>query len=115
MCLWERCGWHRDRAIVYDENNNFYFVRAERDDDFGKATLIETAGGGVEKDEDLVTAIQRELQEELGAKVRRISDYENACCTSSVGECRKIFGADGQPALFGHSIRFFIYLFLLSN
>lgn len=71
------------RAIVYDENNNFYFVRAERDDDFGKATLIETAGGGVEKDEDLVTAIQRELQEELGAKVQVIckigvvSDYYN--------------------------------------
>lgn len=36
------------RAIVYDENGIFYFVRAERDDDFGKATLIETAGGGVE-------------------------------------------------------------------
>ncbi|MCQ2483060.1 MAG: NUDIX hydrolase [Clostridia bacterium] len=71
------------RAIVYDKNNNFYFVRAERDDDFGKATLIETAGGGVEKDEDLVTAIQRELQEELGAKVQVIckigvvSDYYN--------------------------------------
>ena len=30
------------RAIVYDENGLFYFVRAERDDDFGKATLIET-------------------------------------------------------------------------
>lgn len=35
------------RAIVYDENGYFYFVRAKRDDDFGKATLIETAGGGV--------------------------------------------------------------------
>ena len=36
------------RAFVYDENGYFYFVRANRDDDFGKATLIETAGGGVE-------------------------------------------------------------------
>ena len=36
------------RAIVYDESGQFYFVRAQRDDDFGKATLIETAGGGVE-------------------------------------------------------------------
>ncbi len=35
------------RAIVCDENN-FYFVRVKRNDDFGKATLIETAGGGVE-------------------------------------------------------------------
>ena len=39
--------------IVYDEKEQFYFVRAERDDDFGKATLIETAGGGVEEGEDL--------------------------------------------------------------
>ena len=53
------------RAIVYDENGLFYFVRAERDDDFGKATLIETSGGGVEIGEDLQTAIQRELKEEL--------------------------------------------------
>ena len=53
------------RAIVYDESGDFYFVRAERDDDFGKATLIETAGGGVEEGEDLVAAIKRELKEEL--------------------------------------------------
>lgn len=35
------------RAIVFDELGYFYFVRAIRNDDFGKATLIETAGGGV--------------------------------------------------------------------
>ena len=49
------------RAIVVDDEENFYFVRANRDDDFGKATLIETAGGGVEEGEDLDTAIRREL------------------------------------------------------
>ena len=71
------------RAIVYDENGQFYFVRAERDDDFGKAILIETAGGGVEIGEDLLTAIQRELKEELGAsvevvcKIGVVSDYYN--------------------------------------
>ena len=27
------------RAIVYDEDGLFYFVRAEQDDDFGKVTL----------------------------------------------------------------------------
>ena len=50
------------RAIVYDENRMFYFVRAVRDDEFGKATLIETSGGGVENGEDLITAVQRELK-----------------------------------------------------
>ena len=71
------------RAIVFDNDGYFYFVRAERDDYFGKATLIETAGGGVEKDEDLHTAIIRELQEELGATVEIVctigvvDDYYN--------------------------------------
>ena len=71
------------RAIVYDENGIFYFVRAERDDDFGKVTLIETAGGGVEVGEELQTAIQRELKEELGVsveivfKIGVVSDYYN--------------------------------------
>ena len=71
------------RAIVTDDEENFYFVRAERDDDFGKATLIETAGGGVEEGEDLRTAIRRELREELGAdvdvvcKIGLVSDYYN--------------------------------------
>lgn len=69
------------RAIVYDENGSFYFVRVQRDDDFGKATIIETAGGGVEPGEDLHTAIQRELKEELGVsveivcKIGVVSDY----------------------------------------
>ena len=71
------------RAIVFDEEGYFYFVRAERDDDFGKATLIETSGGGVEKGEDLLAAIKRELKEELGAnveilcKIGVVSDYYN--------------------------------------
>ena len=70
-------------AIVVDDEENFYFVRANRDDDFGKATLIETAGGGVEEGEDLDTAIRRELKEELGievevlCKIGLVSDYYN--------------------------------------
>ena len=71
------------RAIVYDVNRMFYFVRAVRDDEFGKATLIETSGGGVENGEDLITAVQRELKEELGVfvdvvcKIGIVSDYYN--------------------------------------
>ena len=69
------------RAIVFDDEGWFYFVRAHRDDDFGKATLIETSGGGVETGEDLLSAIRRELGEELGARVEVlckigvVSDY----------------------------------------
>ena len=71
------------RAIVYDDEGYFYFVRADRDDIFAKAVVIETAGGGVENGEDLSEAIKRELIEELGAEVEVItkigvvSDYYN--------------------------------------
>ncbi len=71
------------RAIVFDEDGWFYFVRAERHDEFGDATLIETSGGGVEPGEPLETAILRELGEELGAeaeivcKIGLVSDYYN--------------------------------------
>ena len=71
------------RAIVFDGEGFFYFVWAERDDDFGRATLIETAGGGVESGEDLEEAVRREVKEELGAEaevicgIGTVSDYYN--------------------------------------
>ena len=71
------------RAIVTDDEGYYYFVRAKRDDDFGKATLIETAGGGVENGEGFSVAVRRELKEELGVdveilcKIGTVSDYYN--------------------------------------
>ena len=71
------------RAIVIDDEGFFYFVRAHRDDDFGKATLIETSGGGIEPGEAPEEAILRELKEELGAeteivcKLGIVSDHYN--------------------------------------
>lgn len=71
------------RAIILDNEGYFYFIRANRDDIFGKATMIETSGGGVEEGEDLIEALNRELKEELGAqvdilcKIGTVSDYYN--------------------------------------
>lgn len=71
------------RAVCFDDLDFFYFMRAVRDDEFGKATVIETSGGGVEPGEDLHEAIQRELKEELGAqvtivgKIGVVNDYYN--------------------------------------
>lgn len=71
------------RAIVFDDFGYYYFVRIERNDEFGDAVLIETSGGGVEPGEDLHTAILRELREELGVevdvlcKIGVVSDYYN--------------------------------------
>jgi 8-oxo-dGTP pyrophosphatase MutT (NUDIX family) len=71
------------RAIVLDDEGYFYFVRVDRDDDFGRVVCIETAGGGVEDGENLEIAIHRELEEELGAsvevlcKIGVVSDYYN--------------------------------------
>ena len=71
------------RAILFDDEGYFYFVHVDRDDDFGRAAYIETAGGGVEDGENLEIAIHRELEEELGAsvevlcKIGVVSDYYN--------------------------------------
>lgn len=71
------------RAIVLDDERYFYFIRANRDDIFGKATMIETSGGGVEEGENLTQALNRELKEELGVqvdiicKIGVVSDYYN--------------------------------------
>ena len=84
---WEFNGISHDRqiarAVVYDDDGYFYFVRVDRDDDFGRAICIETAGGGVENGENPDIAILRELKEELGAtvevvcKIGVVSDYYN--------------------------------------
>ena len=84
---WPFTGTDHDRqivrAIVTDGAGGFWFMRVERNDDFGRATLIETSGGGVEPGEEFDAAIRRELKEELGAEVEIlsvigvVSDYYN--------------------------------------
>ncbi len=71
------------RAVVFDDDGYLYFVQVNRDDEFGKAELIETSGGGVEAGEDEETALLRELSEELGVigeiitRIGTVSDYYN--------------------------------------
>ena len=87
------------RAIVVDNEGFFHFVRADRDDDFGRGRILETAGGGVEGGEELCPAIRRELREELGCEVEIIckigvvSDYYNLIKRHNVNNyylCRAI-------------------------
>ena len=101
---WEFNGVTHDRqivrAVVFDDDGYFYFVQVDRDDDFGRAICIETAGGGVEDGENLEVAIHRELEEELGAsvevicKIGVVSDYYNLIKRHNINNyylCRAIF------------------------
>lgn len=93
------------RAIVCDDDGYFYFAHIHRDDDFGKAALIETSGGGVEPGEDLETAVKRELKEELGAeveivcKIGVVSDYYNLIHRHNINNyflCRALSFSDND-------------------
>ena len=88
------------RAVLFDDRGRFYFMRVERDDVFGRATLIETSGGGVEPGEDLREALRRELREELGAEVEIlrelavVSDFYNVIRRRNINHyflCRALF------------------------
>ena len=71
------------RAIVYNDKKEIALNYLLSDDKFGHRDYLETPGGGVEKWETLITALKRELREELGAEVDnieeigRVEDYYN--------------------------------------
>lgn len=72
------------RAVVFvPEREKFAFVRLKRHDIFGDGEFLETSGGGIEEAEEEVTALSRELKEELGyhvaviTKIGVVTDYYN--------------------------------------
>lgn len=104
------------RAIVVDDQQKYYFVRVQRDDDFGKGIFIETSGGGVEAGEDLTTALKRELKEELGAnvdilcKIGVVSDYYNLIHRHNINNyflCKIV--SFGEKHLTQLKLKIFIY------
>lgn len=56
------------RAIVINDENKIALHHIFCSDIFGERDYYETPGGGVEENEDLLSALKRELNEELGAK-----------------------------------------------
>lgn len=64
------------RAILLDKDNNIVLEQVERDDDFGYSYYVETPGGGINKEENEIEALKREVQEELGYEIEVISYLE---------------------------------------
>lgn len=56
------------RALILDEQDNVLLVRFQ----FGAARFWANPGGGIEADEDRLTALQRELREEVGLDIETL-------------------------------------------
>ncbi|MFV0382030.1 MAG: NUDIX domain-containing protein [Breznakia sp.] len=54
------------RAFTYDTDGKLLFLRIKGHDSLGKRDHLETIGGGVENEESLRDAMQREVREEIG-------------------------------------------------
>ena len=58
------------RAILFNEQGEVCLHLISRDDQFGKQEYFETPGGGVEENETLISALHREIKEEVGCKIK---------------------------------------------
>ncbi len=64
---------HAARAFLF-KDNKFCLLHIFGTDAFGKRDHFETPGGGIEKGEDLVTALKREIKEETGYDIKNINE-----------------------------------------
>lgn len=60
------------RAIIENENNEFGFLHLVGEDFFGVRDHLESCGGGLEENEDLVDTIIREVKEEMGLSIKHL-------------------------------------------
>ena len=57
---------HAVRGIIINDNNEVALVHIKGNDVFGKRDHFELPGGGIEKGEDEIKALKREIAEEIG-------------------------------------------------
>ena len=71
------------RGILFNDKNEVCILHIHRNDIFGNQCYYETSGGGIDEGEDEVTALKRELDEEVGVRVEVgkkigvVDDYYN--------------------------------------
>ncbi|USQ98163.1 NUDIX domain-containing protein [Caulobacter sp. RL271] len=76
------------RVVLLDENDRALLIRFEITRRNGGFTFWATPGGGLEADEDPLTAARRELLEELGLDL---------VLTGPIHEARAVFEHEGAP------------------
>ena len=62
------------RGIVYNDTFDIVLIHVLGDDMFGHRDALETPGGGIEEGEDNITALKREIMEELGYEIDNIKE-----------------------------------------
>ena len=60
------------RGFIYNDLNQVALIHIEGKDDFGDRNHYEFPGGGIEKGEDEVEALKREIKEEIGYEIDNI-------------------------------------------
>ena len=60
------------RALAENEKGEFGFLHLNGEDYFGMRDHLETCGGGIEENEGIYEALEREIGEEMGYRIRKL-------------------------------------------